>query len=242
MRLPRPSAPLAVSFLALYVALGGVSWAAIHLPPHSVGNAQLQNFSVGNAKLRPFSVGTGKIIPGAVGAGQVNSSQVQLRVAGPCSDGAMQSIAQSGDVTCVPVLPNEYGSNTAATTLGPGSTQVASQSLAPGSSYLVLAYPHAVISGIAGQHVEIDCTLSVPARSGTPPPANPTTTTKSLAVDLGSSTQAQAATIPLVLPVASSTSIQPATVNCSDTAANPSTAPTVTVDTTISALQTASNS
>ena len=118
MRLPRPSAPLAVSFLALFVALGGVSWAAIHLPPHSVGNAQLQNFSVGNAKLRPFSVGTGKIIPGAVGAGQVNSSQVQLRVAGPCTDGAMQSIAQSGDVTCMPVLPNEYGSNTAATTLG----------------------------------------------------------------------------------------------------------------------------
>jgi hypothetical protein len=242
MRLPRPSAPLAVSFLALFVALGGVSWAAIHLPPHSVGNAQLQNFSVGNAKLRPFSVGTGKIIPGAVGAGQVNSSQVQLRVAGPCTDGAMQSIAQSGDVTCVPVLPNEYGSNTAATTLGAGPTQVASQSLAPGSSYLVLADPHAVISGTAGQHVEVDCTLSVPSGSGTPPPANPTTTTKSLAVDLGSSTQAQAATIPLVLPVASSTSIQPATVNCSDTAANPSTAPTVTVDTTISALQTASNS
>ena len=240
MRLPRPSAPLAVSFLALFVALGGVSWAAIHLPPHSVGNAQLQNFSVGNAKLRPFSVGTGKIIPGAVGAGQVNSSQVQLRVAGPCTDGAMQSIAQSGDVTCVPVLPNEYGSNTAATTLGAGPTQVASQSLAPGSSYLVLAYPHAVISGTAGQHVEVDCTLSVPSGSGTPPPANPTTTTKSLAVDLGPS--AQAATIPLVLPVASSTSIQPATVDCSDTAANPSTAPTVMVDTTISALQTASNS
>jgi hypothetical protein len=31
-------------------------------------------------------------------------------------------------------------------------------------------------------------------------------------------------------------------VNCSDTAANPSTAPTVTVDTTINAIQTASNS
>ena len=109
MRLPRPSASLVVSFLALFVALGGASWAAIHLPPHSVGNVQLQNFSVGNAKLRPFSVGAGKIIPGAVGAAQVNSSQVQLRVAGPCTDGAMQSIAVSGDVTCTQVLPNEYG-------------------------------------------------------------------------------------------------------------------------------------
>ena len=184
MRLPRPSAPLAVSFLALFVALGGASYAAIHLPPRSVGNAQLQNFSVGNAKLKQFSVGTGKIIPGAVGAPQVNSTQVQLRVAGPCTDGAMQSIALSGNVTCTPVLPNEHGSSTAATTVATSPTQVASQSLSSGSSYLVLAYPHAVISGQAGQHVEVDCTLSVPAGSGTPPPANPTTTTKSLAVDL----------------------------------------------------------
>ena len=146
MRLPRPSAPLVVSFLALFVSLGGVGYAAIHLPVHSVGNAQLQNFSVGNAKLRSNSVGAGKIIPGSIGATQVNSSQVQLRVAGPCTLGAMQSIGSSGSVTCTPTLPNEYGSNTAATALGANSTQVATQSLAAGSSYLVLAYPHAVIS------------------------------------------------------------------------------------------------
>ena len=154
----------------------------------------------------------------------------------------MQSVAQSGDVTCTPVLPNEYGSNTAATTLAAGSTQVASQSLAAGSSYLVLAYPHVVISGTAGQHVEVDCTLSVPAGSGTRPPANPTTTTKTLAVDLSSSTQAQAGTIPLVLPVASSIR-QPAGERQLHRAQPPaSPAPTVTVDTAISAIQTASNS
>jgi len=241
MRVPRPSASLVVSFLALFIALSGVGWAAIHLPSHSVGNAQLQNFSVGNAKLKPFSVGAGKIIPGAVGAPQVNSNQVQLRVTGPCTDGAMQSIAQSGNVTCTPVLPNEYGSNTAAVSLGANSTQVASQSLASGSSYLVLAYPHVVISGATGQHVEVDCTLSVPAGSGTPSPGNPTTTTKSLGVDLGSGTQAQAGTIPLVLPVPSSTSVQPATVSCTDSSAG-ATASAVTVDTTITAIQTASNS
>jgi hypothetical protein len=242
MRLPRPSAPLAVSFLALFVALGGASWAAIHLPPNSVGNAQLQPFSVGNAKLRPFSIGARKIIPGSVGAQQVNQTQIQLRVAGPCTKGAMQSVAQSGDVTCTPVLPNEYGSNTVATMLGTGSTQVASQSLAAGTSYLVLAYPHVVItSGVAGQHVEVDCTLSAPAGSGTPPPANPTTTTKSLAVDVGPSALAQAETIPLVLPVASSSTSQTASVGCTERSpASP--APAVAVDTTISAIQTASNS
>jgi hypothetical protein len=242
MRLPRPSAPLVVSFLALFVALSGVSWAAIHLPVHSVGNAQLQNFSVGNAKLRSNSVGAGKIIPGAVGATQVNSSQVQLRVAGPCTAGAMQSIGQSGDVTCTPVLPNEYGSNTAATALGAISTQVATQSLAAGSSYLVLAYPHVVIGGgTTAQRVEVGCTLSVPAGSGTPPPASPTTTTKTLAVDVNSNGHSQAGTIPLVLPVASSTSIQTATVSCTESSTG-TPAPTVTVDTTINAIQTASNS
>lgn len=244
MRKLRPSAPLVVSFLALFVALGGASWAAIHLPPHSVGSAQLQNFSVGNAKLKSFSIGPGKIIPGAIGAAQVNSNQVQLRVAGPCTDGAMQSVAQSGDVSCTPVLPNEYGSNTAPVTLGAGGTQVASQSLAAGSSYLVLAYPHAVISGTSGQHVEVDCTLSVPA--GSSPAAGsgsslPMAATNSLAVDLGSVSQSQAGTIPLVLPVASSSRSQPATVSCTDQSPS-APAPTVTVDTTLNAIQTASDS
>lgn len=246
MRKLRPSAPLVVSFLALFVALGGASWAAIHLPPHSVGSAQLQNFSVGNAKLKSFSIGPGKIIPGAIGAAQVNSNQVQLRVAGPCTDGAMQSVAQSGDVSCTPVLPNEYGSNTAPVTLGAGGTQVASQSLAAGSSYLVLAYPHAVISGTSGQHVEVDCTLSVPAGSGLSPSAGsgsspPMAATNSLAVDLGSVSQSQAGTIPLVLPVASSSRSQPATVSCTDQSPS-APAPTVTVDTTLNAIQTASDS
>ncbi len=239
----RPSAPLVVSFVALFVSLGGVGYAAVSLPRNSVGNAQLQNGSVGNFKLKSNAVGAKKIISGSVGAKQVNSSQVQLRVASSCSTGAISAVGLSGSVICTPAMPNEYGSNTAATTLGASSTQVATQSLAAGSSYLVLAYPHAVITGgAAGQHVEVACTLSIPAGSRTPPPANPTTTTKTLAVDVGSVAHPAAGTIPLVLPVASSTSIQPATVNCTDTSANPATpAPTVTVDTTISALQTASN-
>jgi hypothetical protein len=238
----RPSAPMVVSFVALFVSLGGAGYAAVSLPKNSVGNAQLQNGSVGNWKLKSNAVGAKKIINGSVGAKQVNSSQVQLRVSSACSSGAIASVGLSGTVTCTPTLPNEYGSSTAPVTLGASPTKVATQSLSAGSPYLVLAYPHAVISGgVVGQHVEVDCTLSVPAGSGTPPPANPTTTTKTLAVDVNSNGHSQAGTIPLVLPVASSTSIQPATVNCSDTAANPSTAPTVAVDTTISAIQTAGN-
>ena len=239
----RPSAPMVVSFVALFVSLGGAGYAAVSLPKNSVGNAQLQNGSVGNWKLKSNAVGAKKIINGSVGAKQVNSSQVQLRVSSACSSGAIASVGLSGTVTCTPTLPNEYGSNTAPVTLGASATQVATQSLSAGSSYLVLAYPHVVISGTAGmaQRVEVDCTLSVPAGAGTPPPANPRTTTKTLAVDLGTDSHAQAGSIPLVLPVASSTSVQPATVSCTDTATPSTPAPTVAVDTAISAIQTAGN-
>jgi hypothetical protein len=238
----RPSVSLVISFVALFVALGGVGYAAINLPANSVGNAQLRNGSVGNWKLKSNAVGTRKIINGSVGAKQVNSSQVQLRVGTTCPTGALKAISPSGSVTCTPTLPNEVGTSASAATLGANATQVASQSLAAGSSYLVLAYPHAVITPAnnapAAQRVEVDCTLSVPR--GTVTPSSTTTTTKTLAVDLGIG-HAQAGTIPLVLPVASATGAQTATVSCTS-AATPSTpAPTVAVDTTINSIQTAAN-
>ena len=239
----RPSAPLVVSFAALFVALGGVGYAATQLPPNSVGSAQLRNGSVGNFKLKFNSVGPRKIINGAVGSQQVNASQVQLRLLSSCSTGAISGVAQSGNVTCSPTLPNELGTSGSAVTVPAGSTSttVATKSLNAGSSYLVLAYPHAVISGASGQHVEVDCTLSVPSSStnGGTPSSN--TITKSLTVNVGSSSQSEAGTIPLVLPVASATSAQTATVGCTDTA-TPSTGATVTVDSTLNAIQTASNS
>jgi hypothetical protein len=221
--------------VALFVALGGVGYAATQLPANSVGNAQLQNGSVGNWKLKANAVGTRKIINGSVGAKQVNSSQVQLRVGTACSTGAVKSIGLSGTVTCTPTLPNEIGTSATAVTLGAGSTQVATETLTAGSPYLVLAYPHAVISGAAGQRVEVDCTLSVPPGTGT------STTTKSLAVELGSTSNSQAGTIPLALPVASSTSAQAATVSCTDSATPSTPAPAVAVDTTLNAIQTAAN-
>ena len=204
----RPSAPLIVSFVALFVALGGVGYAASQLPPNSVGNAQLQNGSVGNWKLKANAVGARKIINGSVGAKQVNSTQVQLRVGTACPTGAISAISLSGSVTCTSMLPKELGNSAAAVTLGSSATSVATESLPAGSSYLVLAYPHAVISGTAAsaQRVEVDCTLSVPPGTGA------ATTTKNLAVDLLSNGHAQAGTIPLALPVSTATSAQTATV------------------------------
>jgi hypothetical protein len=235
----RPSAPLVVSFAALFVALGGVGYAASQLPPNSVGTAQLQNGSVGNFKLKSGSVGPRKIINGAVGAQQVNLTQVQLRVFSTCSSGAISAVNQSGSVNCTPTLPNEFGTSAAGVTVGISPTNVATKPLPAGSSYLVLAYPHAVISGQTNQHVEVDCTLSVPSTGGT---LNPNKNSNTLAVDLGSGSQSDAGTIPLVLPVASATSAETATVSCFDTTTQGTQAPVVTVDSTLNAIQTASNS
>jgi hypothetical protein len=228
----RPSASMVISCIALFVALGGVGYAATQLPPGSVGNAQLQNGSVGNWKLKSGAVGARKIINGSVGAKEVNSGQVQLRVANNCSSNtAIQAVGLPGTVTCTPTLPNEYGTTSSATTLGSGSTQIVTESLPANSSYLVLADPQATITGgSSAQRVEVDCTLSVPGGA---------TTTSTLAV-IASTTNSQVGTIPLTLPVPLATSAQTATVACTDSATGPS--PTVSVASTVNAIQTASNS
>ena len=234
----RPSASLVVSFVALFVALGGVGYAATQLPANSVGSSQLQNGSVGNWKLKFNSVGSRKIINGSVGAKQVNSTAVQLRVSSACSSGAVSAVGLSGTVTCTPTLPNELGTNASAVALGTGSTPVATKSLPSGSSYLVLAYPHVVITDapLPTQQVEVDCTLSVPGGANN-------SITKSMIVNFsGTTSESQAGTIPLALPVASATSAQTATVACTDTATPSTPAPTVAVDSTVNAIQTASNS
>jgi hypothetical protein len=223
----RPSAALIVSFLALFVALGGAGYAALRIPPNSVGTAQLQNFSVGNAKLKPNSVGPRKIIAGSVGAAQVESSQVQLRVTGPCSMGAIQSIALSGNPTCTPVLPNEYGTAGPATTLGFPQSQAAALPLpgaGAGTSYLLIANVQVAANGTSGtQSFDPSCTLAVgsAAISGQVP----------LPASGGSGM------IPLVLPVNIPSPSGTATVTCNSGPNNP----TVTVHATINAIQTASN-
>jgi hypothetical protein len=61
LRVRRPSAGLAVSVVALMVALGGTSYAAITLPQNSVGTAQLKNGAIATAKIRNGAVTGAKI-------------------------------------------------------------------------------------------------------------------------------------------------------------------------------------
>jgi hypothetical protein len=72
-RLRRPSPALVVSVIALTVALGGTSYAAIVLPANSVGTKQIKKNAVTTAKvkngtLRLADFGAGQVPAGATGA------------------------------------------------------------------------------------------------------------------------------------------------------------------------------
>jgi hypothetical protein len=201
-----------------------------------VGNAQLQNFSVGNAKLRPNSVSTNKIVAGAVGAQQVNSSQVQLRIAGPCSTGAIQSISALGNVTCTPALPNEYGVSAPPTGVGSASTPIASEQLAGGSagaSYLVIANVNWIVSENAAQpqSVTLACTLQVGTASAS----------GQIVAELDANHTAESGALPIILPATIAGSRGAATIACGFTAASSASAPTMNATATLNAIQTASN-
>ena len=165
----RSSAPLIVSFAALFVALGGVGYAATQLPPNSVGSAQLQNGSVGNFKLKFNSVGPRKIINGAVGGQQVNASQVQLRLSSSCSTGAVSAVARRGERDLHPDAAERVRDQPSAVTVPAGatSTTVASEVVARRVVVSGSGLPARGDHGAADQHVEVDCTLSVRSSSTT---------------------------------------------------------------------------
>jgi len=94
MRVPRPSPATAISILALFVALGGTSYAVTALPRDSVGSRQLRaravkeselgnrsvitrklaGQAVTNAKLAPGAVTGDRVAADALGGAQINES------------------------------------------------------------------------------------------------------------------------------------------------------------------------
>jgi hypothetical protein len=72
VRLPTYSE--AVATLALFIALGGTSYAVTNLPASSVGTSQLKNASVTAAKLHPHSVGAGAVAIDSLTGKQINES------------------------------------------------------------------------------------------------------------------------------------------------------------------------
>ena len=69
--------------LALIVALGGTSYAAINLPANSVGSKQLKKRSVTNSKLRANAVTSGTVKNGSLRARDFKAGQIPVGPTGP---------------------------------------------------------------------------------------------------------------------------------------------------------------
>jgi hypothetical protein len=94
--------------IAVFIALGGASYAALRIPARSVGSKQLKLQSVGPNHLKPRSVGPVKLKPGAVGAmalqeGAVGETALQEQSVGPF---ALQANAVNSDQ----IFPGAVGS------------------------------------------------------------------------------------------------------------------------------------
>ena len=62
----RPSASLVISCVSLFIAMGGTSYAVIHLPANSVNTRQIKNGAVNAGKLHANSVNGSKVKNGSL--------------------------------------------------------------------------------------------------------------------------------------------------------------------------------
>lgn len=189
MRLPsvfkrRPSAAIIISCAALFMSLGGASYAAVSIPRNSVGQAQLKNNSVSfkkivpeavgnkrlanngvsNSKLANNSVSYKKIRPRAVGTVRANLDQLQARLKTTCAAGsAVGAVDNKGNVTCNATPPAEYGTQSASAAVTANPADVTTLSLPAGpAGYLAFANPTVTATSSGSpQTVSVTCSLGV---------------------------------------------------------------------------------
>ena len=95
-----PSPALVVSILALIVALGGTSYAAVTRPHNSVGTKQLKNGAVTGAKIKSGAVTTkaiknGTVTGAKVAAGSLTGRQINASTLGPVPNATHASTADN---------------------------------------------------------------------------------------------------------------------------------------------------
>jgi hypothetical protein len=103
-----PSPAFVISVIALFVALGGTTYAAAtSLPVNSVGTPQLKNLAVTGPKIANAAVTAAKInttgltVPNSSAVGGLSAAQLQRAISGSCSAGsAIRAVASDGTVTC----------------------------------------------------------------------------------------------------------------------------------------------
>lgn len=221
----RPTASMVISLIALFVALGGASYAAVSLPRNSVGRAQIRNNAVNYQKIER----------GTIGLQRIDQTRVQVRVSHGCTNNsAINTVAQNGRVTCQSTLPPQFGASSDSTNVGTTGSTVVSKIL-PAGNYLLSAIPYATInpaSTAAGQSVSVACTLS--AASGS-------SQTRTVSIEVGPGTRTQTVAIPINFPTTVGAPQGTAHVDCSHSATPATPAPTVSVQSTLNAISTSGN-
>jgi hypothetical protein len=232
----RPSASLVISVIALFVALGGVGYAAVSIPANSVGNAQLKNNAVSTSKIKNNAVNYKKVAQHTIGLQRVDNTKIQTRVSGTCTgNSAISTVTQGGKVTCQSTLPPQFGaaSDSAAVPTAPNSNTVVSK-LLPGGNYLLSSNVYATISGgAANQQVSVTCTLQV---------ASGSSQIRTVSVQLGTGAPTQRVAIPMTFPAAVASPQGTVHVDCQHTASPVAPGLTVNAVSTLNAVATSSNS
>jgi hypothetical protein len=101
----RPSFPTVISLIALFVALGGTSYAVIKLPAKSVGNRELKTNAVSGSKIRPRAVSRSDLALSArTGPRGPRGAAGPVGPAGPSAAGAWKPLQLIGGWT-------HYGDN-----------------------------------------------------------------------------------------------------------------------------------
>jgi hypothetical protein len=83
---------------AVFIALGGTSYAALTLPRNSVGSTQIRSRAVGSSELKSRAVTSSKIRPGAVTASKF-SSGARAALRGPLGPAGSQGPAGPTGIT-----------------------------------------------------------------------------------------------------------------------------------------------
>jgi hypothetical protein len=76
-RIPRPSHATVIAYAALFVALGGVSYAAINIPANSIKQAQIAAGAVGESELKRGAVGATELKRNAVSSEAIKDGSIR---------------------------------------------------------------------------------------------------------------------------------------------------------------------
>jgi hypothetical protein len=166
LRLPTSGAALAVSIVALVVAMAGSAYAGVTLGKGSVGSKQLQKGAVTSGKIAKGAVTNGKIAKGAITAGKLKAG---LTVANASHANTADSATNATNATTATNATNATNATTAANgVLSLGNWTGGIQSI-PANSGFVFAGPQTTLTTTATQTIvaSSEAAMATPATTTT---------------------------------------------------------------------------